>query len=454
VGGFITASGIIIALSQLRHIAGIDGHGDNLPELLHSLAISLPDFNGPTLAVGAFALLALFWMRRDLARALRALGLTARSAEVLAKGAPVLVIVLTTAVSMMAGLEARGVAVVGEVPQGLPAFSTPVFSVALWSELAVSALLVSLIGFVESVSVGRTLGAKRRQNINANQELLALGAANMASAASGGFPVTGGFSRSVVNFDAGAQTQLAGVMAAAGIALATLFLTPVLYYLPKATLAATIIVAVLGLVDTQLLRRAWRYSRRDFTSIVVTIVATLGLGVEIGVLAGIVVSVALHLHKTTRPHIAIVGEVPGTEHFRNVMRHDVITYPSIVSIRVDESLYFANASYLESAVYAIVAGRSDLRHIILQCTAVNEIDLSALETLEQIDHRLREQGIALHLSEVKGPVMDALRRTDFIEHLSGQVYLSQHQAVESLRPMGGVTAGTETTPESVETAAD
>jgi SulP family sulfate permease len=454
VSGFITASGIIIALSQLRHIAGIDGHGDNLPELLHSLAISLPDFNGPTLAIGAFALLALFWMRRDLARALRALGLTARSAEVLAKGAPVLVIVLTTAVSMMAGLEAKGVAVVGEVPQGLPAFSTPVFSLALWSELAVSALLISLIGFVESVSVGRTLGAKRRQNINANQELLALGAANMASAASGGFPVTGGFSRSVVNFDAGAQTQLAGVMAAAGIALATLFLTPVLYYLPKATLAATIIVAVLGLVDTQLLQRAWRYSRRDFTSIVVTIVATLGLGVEIGVLAGIVVSVALHLHKTTRPHIAIVGEVPGTEHFRNVMRHDVITYPSIVSIRVDESLYFANASYLETAVYAIVAGRSDLRHIILQCTAVNEIDLSALETLEQIDHRLREQGIALHLSEVKGPVMDALRRTDFIEHLSGQVYLSQHQAVESLRPMGGVTDSTETTLDSVKAAAD
>ena len=438
VSGFITASGIIIALSQVRHIAGIPGHGDNLPALFTSMWGQLRDSNLPTVMVGLSALLALLWIRRDFSRLLQYLGMSATVAEIYAKAGPVLVIAVTTAVSFQVGLEGRGVAVVGEVPAGLPAFTTPVFSLALWSEMAVSALLISLIGFVESVSVGRTLGAKRRQNIDPNQELLALGAANVAAAGSGGFPVTGGFSRSVVNFDAGAQTQMAGVLAAVGIALATLFLTPVLYYLPQATLAATIIVAVTGLIDIGLLRRAWRYSRRDFIAVIVTITATLALGVEIGVLAGIVVSVALHLHKTTRPHIAIVGEVPGTEHFRNVMRHDVITYPSIVSIRVDESLYFANASYLESAVYAIVAGRADLRHIVLQCTAVNEIDLSALETLEQIDHRLREQGIALHLSEVKGPVMDALRRTDFIARLSGQVYLSQHQAIESLRPLGGV----------------
>jgi len=440
VSGFITASGIIIAVSQVRHIAGISGHGDNLPTLFESMWGELAGYNLATILTGLGALLVLLWIRRDLAGLLHRLGVPAVAADICAKAGPVLVIAITTGVSFTIGLEARGVAVVGEVPQGLPAFSTPVFSVALWSEMAVSALLISLIGFVESVSVGKTLGAKRRQNIDPNQELLALGASNVASAISSGFPVTGGFSRSVVNFDAGAQTQMAGIMAALGIALATLFLTPVLYYLPQATLAATIIVAVTALIDISLLLRAWRYSRRDFIAVGVTILATLSLGVELGVLSGIVVSVALHLHKTARPHIAIVGEVPGTEHFRNVMRHDVITYPSIVSIRVDESLYFANASYLESAVYAIVAGRPDLRHIILQCTAVNEIDLSALETLEQINHRLQEQGIALYLSEVKGPVMDALRRTDFIEGLSGQVYLSQHQAVESLRPLGGVTA--------------
>jgi SulP family sulfate permease len=319
------------------------------------------------------------------------------------------------------------------VPQGLPAFALPDIDIALWGELALSALLISVIGFVESVSVGATLAAKRRQRIDANQELIALGAANVASSVSGGFPVTGGFSRSVVNFDAGAETQMASVLTAAGIAVAALLLTPVLYYLPKATLAATIIVAVMSLIDFKLVHRAWRYSRADFAAVAVTIAVTLLAGVELGVVSGIAVSIALHLHKTSRPHIAIVGAVPGTEHYRNIDRHQVITYPNIVSLRIDESLFFANAGYMEDAIYGIIAERSEgLEHIILQCTAVNEIDLSALEALESINERLEEQGILLHLSEVKGPVMDALQRTDFLDRLSGRVFLTQHQACEAL----------------------
>lgn len=353
----------------------------------------------------------------------------------IAKAGPVLVIIVTTLASVAFDYEALGVALVGTVPRGLPAFSVPAMDFALWSELTVSALLISVIGFVESVSVGKTLAAKRRQRIDANQELVALGAANVASAFSGGFPVTGGFSRSVVNFDAGAQTQMASVLTAVGIAAAALLLTPVLYFLPKATLAATIIVAVTSLIDVALIRVAWRYSRSDFTALMVTIVTTLFFGVELGVLCGILASISLHLHKTSQPHIAIVGEVPGTEHFRNVDRHDVITYPSVVSLRIDESLYFANATYMESAIYAVIASHDErLKHIVLQCTAVNAIDLSALEVLEAVSLRLKEQGIMLHLSEVKGPVMDALERTDFLEHLSGQVFLSQHQACEVLKP--------------------
>ena len=433
VSGFITASGVIIALSQARHILGIPGHGDNLPDLLASLIPHLGDSNLITVLTGTAVIVFLFWARGGLKRILLGAGLGPGTSDLIVKAAPVMVILATTLVSFAADYTGKGVALVGDVPSGLPTLSMPSIDLALWSELAVSAMLISIIGFVESVSVGKTLAAKRRQRIDPNQELIALGAANIASGISSGFPVTGGFSRSIVNFDAGAQTPAASMLAAVGIALAALLLTPVLYYLPKATLAATIIVAVTSLLDFKVIRRAWDYSMSDFIAIVLTIVTTLLLGVELGVLAGIVASIILHLYKTTRPHIAVVGAVAGTEHFRNVERHNVITHPNIVSLRVDESLYFANASYLEDKVYRLIADDPELEHVILQCTAINEVDMSALEALEAIDHRLSEQGIKLNLSEVKGPVMDALRKTEFLDHLSGKVFLTHHQAVQALK---------------------
>lgn len=433
VSGFITASGLVIGLSQLRHILGIEGGGDDLLELGRSLLSNLGDINPVTFITGVSALLFLAWARSGLESLLSRLGLPQKAAGILAKAGPVLVILATVCASYLLDFEQRGVALVGIVPSGLPSLTLPLADLALWRELFVSALLISIIGFVESVSVGKTLAAKRRQRIVPNQELIALGGANCAAAVSGGFPVTGGFSRSVVNFDAGAKTPAASIMAAAGIALAALFLTPALYYLPKATLAATIIVAVSSLIDFDVIRRAWRYSFSDFVGVITTIVATLTLGVELGVLAGILASIILHLYKTTRPHMAIVGEIAGTEHFRNVQRHNVITHPNLVSLRIDESLYFANSSYLEDYIYLLIAQQSDLQHIILQCTAVNEIDMSALEALEAIDHRLRESGLTLNLSEVKGPVMDALQKSDFLDHLSGRVFLTHHQAVNALK---------------------
>ena len=295
------------------------------------------------------------------------------------------------------------------------------------------AFLIALIGFVESISVGKTLGAKRRQRIDPNQELIGLGAANAAAAFSAGFPVTGGFSRSVVNFDAGADTQMASILTALGIALAAVFLTPALFYLPKAVLAATIIVAVLGLIDWKVLNQAWRFSARDFAAVSLTILITLVAGVELGVLTGVAVSIALHLHQTSAPHFAVVGRVPDSEHYRNIKRHNVITHPRILSIRVDESLYFANAAYLEEIVFEEVGRKPNLLHVILMCPAVNMIDLSALDALEEINTRLSELNITLHLSEVKGPVMDALSRSDFLEHLTGKVFLSQHTADNELQ---------------------
>lgn len=433
VSGFITASGILIALGQLRHILGVSAGGDALPDLIGSLWNALPGFNVWTAVIGLGTVAFLMWARKGLRTALLRLHVPEPIAEVLGRAGPVFAILGTIALTIGLDLGERGVALVGEIPSGLPAFSAPVIDLALWRELAVSALLIAIIGFVESVSVGKTLAAKRRQRVTPDRELVALGGANLASAVSGGFPVTGGFSRSVVNFDAGAQTQAASIIAALGITVTAMFLTPALVFLPKATLAATIIVAVSALLDFQILKKAWRYARSDFIAVVTTIATTLILGVELGVLSGILASVLLHLHKTTRPHVAVVGAVAGTEHFRNVERHNVITYPNLVSLRIDESLYFANAGYLEDYIYKLIAERENLEHVILQCTAVNEIDMSALEMLEAVDHRLREQGITLNLSEVKGPVMDALKQVNFLERLSGKVYLTHHQAVKNLK---------------------
>lgn len=432
ISGFITASGVLIATSQLKHILGVKAGGDNWPAMIGSLASGLPDTNLWTLAIGIPATLFLFWVRKGAKPALVRLGLKPRLADIAAKAGPVIAVIITILTVLGLGLEAKGVKLVGAIPQGLPPFALPSSDPELIRQLLVPALLISIIGFVESVSVAQTLAAKRRQRISPDQELIGLGAANFASALSGGYPVTGGFARSVVNFDAGAETPAAGAYTAVGIALASLFLTPLLYSLPIATLAATVIVAVLSLVDLRTPSELWRYSKADFAAHVATIGITLIAGVEMGVIAGVAVGLLLYLWRASRPHAAIVGRVPETEHFRNVERHNVYTVPHVLSVRIDESLTYLNARWLEEYLLERVAERPKLRHVILMCSAVNEIDASGLESLEAINHRLADGGIGLHLSEVKGPVMDRLQRTQFIASLNGRVYLSQDRAFREL----------------------
>ena len=432
VSGFITASGLLIAASQLKHVLGIAAAGDTLPEILLLLIAGLGQLNIYALLIGAGAIAFLFWVRRQLKPLLIRAGFQPRLAEILAKAGPVAAIAVSIIAVKLFGLEGRGVRIVGDIPGALPPFALPSFNPDLWLQMLPSAVLISLVGFVESISVAQTLAAKRRQRIVANQELVGLGTANIAAALSGGYPVTGGFARSVVNYDAGAQTQMAGVFTAIGILAATLFLTPLFRYLPQAVLAATIIVAVLSLVDLRAMRRTYLYSKTDFAAMAATVVTVLTVGVEAGIITGMAVSVLLLLWRSSRPHIAIVGQVPGTEHFRNVERHDVLTDPTVLTIRVDESLYFANARFLEDKIYDYVASRPELKHVILMCPAVNMIDASALESLEAIAHRLNAAGVGFHLSEVKGPVMDALTRSDFFQHFKGQVFLSQYDAVKTL----------------------
>lgn len=432
VSGFITASGLIIATSQLKSILGIKASGEAMPELVATLAANLAQTNIPTLIIGAASTAFLFWVRKGLKPLLIGLGMKPRTADLSAKAGPIAAVAVSTLSVVLLDLEAAGVKTVGRIPQSLPPFTVPLFDTALWQQLAVPALLLSIIGFVESVSVAQTLAAKKRQRIDPDQELIGLGAANVAAAFTGGYPVTGGFARSVVNFDAGAETPAAGAFTAIGIAIAALFLTPYLASLPIATLAATIIVAVLSLVDFKTPRHIWRYSRADFAAMAATILVTLLVGVEPGVIAGVGLSLALFLWRASRPHAAIVGRVPETEHFRNVKRHDVLTDPRVLTIRIDESLTYLNARWLEEFVLEQVAAYPQLRHLILMCSAVNAIDASALESIEAINHRLEDADVRLHLSEVKGPVMDALERSHLLQALTGRVWLSQNDAFSQI----------------------
>ncbi len=434
ISGFISASGLLIAASQMKTILGVTSDTQNFIDLMLDLLSQIPNTHTLTFTIGLIAIIFLAWSRVGLKRALLTFGLKAKSADIITKSAPVAVIAFTALLTWIFQWQIQGLKIVGTVPQGLPPLSVPLWDLALWKELAVPALLISVVGFVESVSVGQTLAAKRRQRIEPDQELVALGASNLSSSLTGGFPVTGGFSRSVVNFDSGAKTPAAGAFTAIGIASASLLLTPALFYLPQVALSATIIVTAMSLVDFSILKRTWAFSKTDFIGALTTLLVTLSVSIEIGLMVGVGASLALFLYKASRPHIAEVGLVPGTEHFRNIRRHSVLTSPRVVGLRVDESLYFANSRALEDWVNDAVANAPDVEHIVLQCSAINDIDSTALESLETIERRLRDSGISLHLTEVKGPVMDHLKDTPFLQGLSGKVFLTQYQAIHELSP--------------------
>jgi len=433
IAGFITASGILIATSQLKHILGISAHGHTLPQMLSSLFEHIGQTNWMTVALGITATAFLFWVRKGLKPFVESLGASPTLADVATKAGPVAAVVATTLAVWVFGLDAQGVKIVGDVPQSLPPFTMPGFSPDLIQALLIPAILISVIGFVESVSVAQTLAAKKRQRIDPNQELIGLGAANIGAAFTGGYPVTGGFSRSVVNYDAGAETPAAGAYTAIGLAIAAMALTPLVYFLPNATLAATIIVAVLSLVDFSIIKKTWNYSKSDFAAVAATILLTLCMGVEIGVASGVLISIFLHVIKTSRPHVAEVGLMPGTQHFRNIDRQKVETDPTLVSLRVDESLYFINARFLEEMILERVTTSSEIKHVVLMFSAVNEVDYSALESLEAVNETLTSMGVQLHLSEVKGPVMDRLQQTHLLDKLNGRIFLSQYDAWEAIK---------------------
>ncbi len=434
ISGFITAAGLLIAASQLRHILGADVRGKTLPEVIPSLVANISSLSATTVFLSLSVLGFLLWSRKGLPRVMIRTGLSEPVAKLIGKTALLIAVVTSTLIVWGFGLDQRGVAIVGDIPRGLPPIALPAFDPTLIQLLVIPAMMIAIVGYVESMSIAQTLAAKKRQSLDPDRELIALGLANLGAGVTNAMPVTGGLSRSIVNYDAGASTPAAGAMTAVLIGLAVIALTPLMYYLPSATLAAIIIVAVISLLDFRTLPRTWAYSRADGAAMAATMGVTLLIGVEQGLMAGVGLSLVLFLYRTSRPHMAVIGQVPGTEHFRNIERHDVVTDPSVFSIRVDESLYFPNARALEDRLTRALHDLPDLRHVVLQCTAVNYIDASALESLEAINERLQAAGVAFHLSEVKGPVMDQLERSHLIDALTGSVFLSQFDAMQTLAP--------------------
>lgn len=433
ISAFVTASALIIGLSQMQHVFGVSASGQNFLGILGSLLGQLGSINFITFSMGAGSIAFIIFSKPVIKNLFLKIGVDAHIATTLSRSGPLLVALITGLLAYIFRLDQQGVQLLGEVPRGLPNFGLPGFSIDLLNSLIGSALLISIIGFVESISVAQTLAARRRERVDLNQELVGLGASNLATSLGGGFPVSGGFSRSVVNFEAGAATPAAGLFTAILIAVVALFFTPALFWLPRVSLAAIIIVAVSGLIDFSVLKKAWVYSKADFAAVFITLVLTLLIGVEVGIGSGVLASVLIHLYKTSQPHVAVIGRVLGTEHFRSVDRHTVETFENQLSIRIDESLYFANTRYLEELIFKLISDKPKLEHVILMCTAVNKIDMSALETLEKINETLKELEVKLHLSEVKDPIMGKLAKTNFFKELTGNNYLSQNQAVEDLR---------------------
>ncbi|GAP63876.1 sulfate permease, SulP family [Ardenticatena maritima] len=433
--GFTSAAAIVIGFSQVKHLLGVSV--PRLPHFYEQVAATLrtlPETNPTTLAIGLASIAILFTFKTWGATFFRRLGFSEQVALMLSKTGPLVVVALSTLLVWGLRLHERaGVAIVGTIPQGLPPFGLPPLDLTLWQTLLPTALTLVFVGYMESISVAKALASKRREKVDANQELLALGAADIAAALTGAYPVAGGFGRSVVNFMAGARSGIASIITAALILLTVLALTPLFYFLPRAVLAAIVIVAVSTLFDVHTLKHTWAYNKADAVALIATFLAVLIVGVETGILVGVAVTIALYLWRTSRPHVAIVGRLPGTQIYRNIARHKVETCPHVLAVRVDESLYFANTQFLEDLVLSLVADNPDIRAFVLIGTAINFIDASALETLEDLAHRLRDAGVEMHFAAIKGPVMDRLQAVGFVDAIGrDHFHLHTHDAMRAL----------------------
>ncbi len=433
IAGFISGSAVLIVFSQLKYFFGIQPASSDAATVLRAL------IDGGRLEIasliGLLAILALAFARLWLAGLLVRIGLRPVAAAFIVRLFPLLVVLAGTLAVIVWNLDhIHGVAVVGRIAEGLPGLAPFMPAAAEIRQLALPILLVALIGMVQNISMGQALAIRRRERLDANAELLGLGSANVVAAFSGGMPVGGGVSRTAVNVASGAQTPLASIVSAAAMLIVVAGAAPLFARLPLAVLAASIIVAAVSMIDLRTLRQAWQYDRADGLAAWGTAAGVFLLGLEAGIGLGILFSLATLLYRASTPHIAVLGRIPDSEHFRNVDRHSVETLPGVLFLRIDESLFFGNLYALESRLASELEKAGDTRHVVLIMNAVNRIDATAMEVLNDLNRDLGGRGIALHFAEVKGPVQDRLIGTPLWQSLSGQVFLSVNDAYETLSP--------------------
>ena len=422
ISGFTSAAALIIGFSQLKHLLGIDiPRSHHVHTILGNAAAQIPEINIITIMIGALSIAALIWLPKRYPRV----------------PASLLVVVFMTLAVWLLQLARFEVAIVGDVPAGLPGLAVPSVEWSTINALIPAALLISMVAFLESISVAKALAAKRREQVDANQELMGLGLANIFGGLFQAYPVTGGFSRSAVNANAGARTGLASIITAIAVAISLLLFTPLFHHLPQAVLAAIIMVAVFGLIDIKEVKYLWRVSKLEFGLLLFTFLATLSLGIEKGIVLGVVFSLMSFIIRTTRPHNAELGRLKGSDVYRNIRRYpDAEQFEGLKIIRIDASLYFANVEFLKERIQQLINdNKSIVKSIIIDASSTNYLDSSAEAALDHIYLDLQECGISLRIANAKGPVLDMMKRSGLYQQLGEDkfFYLIQHAVDDALK---------------------
>lgn len=429
---FIIASALLIALGQVKFLVNVPLTANNIPEFLSSAWQYIHLLHVPSLVFGLLAIFFLIYTPKLLKASF--LTLNAKYRDFLTKALPLFLVALSIGMVALFNLQDLGIRTVGEIPSGFPPLGLPHWNTELVLKLLPGATMIAMISFVESLSIAQATALQQRSHLNSNQELVALGVANLSAGLSSSFPVTGSLSRTVVNADAGAKTPMAGVMSSLCIVIVSLYFTGFFRDLPLCILAATIMVSIWKLVDFKPFFATWKYSKADGIAMWITFLGVICIDISTGLLIGIVSTFVLLLWRISRPHIAVIGLVEGTQHFRNITRYEVQTSPYVLAMRIDENLTFLNANTLKGTLINEVSQKPHLKHVVINGSSISSIDFSALEMLEELNLELQKLDIQLHFSEIKGPVMDHLQHSKLLAQLSGQVYLTHYQAMQHLAP--------------------